>query len=275
MSYLPAIQASVARCSLIASLPRHPRYAGSLQGPPVPSPTVLRVIESSGNCLTVIAARTQLTRSRASSSPQRRLPHLSQTISKVRASDVSTVEDSQRNPQFEIGVMRKSARLTPSAPSVMYQRSVTLYELGGYMSNTLLRDTDQMSMAHALEVRVPFVDPEVVNFVLALPGEWKMNGGRPKPLLVDALGDLLPEEIWRRPKMGFTLPFQRWMQSGLAAEIDETFSARQHLTRVGIEPDHARSVWQAFKKNPQHEPWSRPWALYVLAKWCELNNVSL
>ena len=101
-----------------------------------------------------------------------------------------------------------------------------------------------------------------------------MAGG-PKPLLVDALGDLLPEEIWRRPKMGFTLPFQRWMRSSLAAEIDETFSARQHLTRVGIEPDHARSVWQAFKKNPRHEPWSRPWALYVLAKWCEINDVSL
>ena len=69
---------------------------------------------------------------------------------------------------------------------------VSRLEFSGYMANTLLRDTDQMSMAHALEVRVPFVDPEVVSFVLALPGEWKINGGRPKPLLVDAVRRFAP-----------------------------------------------------------------------------------
>ena len=142
------------------------------------------------------------------------------------------------------------------------------------MSNTLLRDTDQMSMAHGLEVRVPFVDPEIVKYVLALPGEWKMNGGRPKPLLVDALGDLLPEEIWRRPKMWFTLPFERWMCSSLQAELNETFSTAS-LGELGVDAEHANSVWQRFKKNPQPQPWSRSWALYVLAKWCELNDVSV
>jgi asparagine synthase (glutamine-hydrolysing) len=121
---------------------------------------------------------------------------------------------------------------------------------------------------------VPFVDPEVVNYVMALPGEWKINGGRPKPLLVDALGDLLPEEIWRRPKMGFTLPFERWMCSALQAELNETFS-RGSLRQLGVDAEHAHSVWQRFKKNPQHQPWSRPWALYVLAKWCEINDVQL
>src|SRR5205085_4148234 len=84
--------------------------------------------------------------------------------------------------------------------------AVSLCELRGYMANTLLRDTDCMSMAHSLEVRVPFVDPVVARFVLSLPGAWKLNGGRPKPLLLDALGDLLPSEITHRPKMGFTLP---------------------------------------------------------------------
>jgi asparagine synthase (glutamine-hydrolysing) len=141
------------------------------------------------------------------------------------------------------------------------------------MTNTLLRDTDQMSMSHALEVRVPFVDREVVNYVLALPGEWKVNGGRSKPLLVDALGDLLPEEIWRRPKMGFTLPFQRWMKSALASEVNATLCGDR--SSVGLSSDSAGGIWQAFKANPRQEPWSRPWALYVLMKWCDLNDVRL
>jgi asparagine synthase (glutamine-hydrolysing) len=152
--------------------------------------------------------------------------------------------------------------------------AVSRYELRGYMLNTLLRDTDQMSMAHALEVRVPFIDPVVVSFVLGLPGEWKTDGSRPKPLLLDAIGDLLPEEVWRRPKMGFTLPFERWMQSGLRSEVAAALSSSSDLPRLGLSKDSVGAIWEAFAKNPSQEPWSRPWALYVLTKWCELNRVA-
>jgi asparagine synthase (glutamine-hydrolysing) len=152
---------------------------------------------------------------------------------------------------------------------------VAVHELTGYMANTLLRDTDQMSMAHALEVRVPFIDPVVVRYVLGLPGRWKMDRHRPKPLLLEALGELLPEEVWRRPKMGFTLPFQRWLRSALEPEVDEAFMRGDGLTHLGLHTDAVRKVWREFKNNPQEEPWSRPWALYVLKKWCDHNNISL
>src|SRR5207245_11222478 len=101
--------------------------------------------------------------------------------------------------------------------------AISLLELRGYMANTLLRDTDFMSMTHSLEVRVPFVDAEVVRFVLGLPGEWKVNGHGPKPLLREVVKDLLPEDFLQRPKMGFTLPFEKWMQSCLRDEIDGVF----------------------------------------------------
>jgi asparagine synthase (glutamine-hydrolysing) len=153
--------------------------------------------------------------------------------------------------------------------------AVSRYEIAGYMANTLLRDTDQMSMAHSLEVRVPFIDPEVVQFVLGLPGEWKVNSGRPKPLLVDALGNLLPEGVWRRPKMGFTLPFERWIQSGLRSEVSAALSSSRDLSRLGLSTDSCRAMWETFVKNSSREPWSRPWALYVLAKWCKLNRVAI
>lgn len=154
--------------------------------------------------------------------------------------------------------------------------AVSLCELQGYMANTLLRDTDCMSMAHALEVRVPFLDTKVISFVLGLPGAWKIDSRRPKPLLLDALWDLLPEEIWRRPKMGFTLPFERWMQGRLKPEIEGVLaSGASTIAALGIDPGEAARVWRAFAKKPQSVGWTRPWALYVLFRWCELNCVTL
>jgi asparagine synthase (glutamine-hydrolysing) len=151
---------------------------------------------------------------------------------------------------------------------------VSLYELQGYMANMLLRDTDQMSMAHSLEVRVPFVDSVIVPFVLRLPGKWKVDGRRPKPLLLDAVADLLPPEIWQRPKMGFTLPFARWMRSALKPDIDQAFADTSGLARIGI-TQISQSFWQAFEQSFTRERWSRPWGIYVLKRWCDINSISI
>jgi len=167
-----------------------------------------------------------------------------------------------------------AAALSKEAIDIDPLNAISLYELQGYMANCLLRDTDQMSMAHSLEVRVPFVDPLVIAYVLSLPGDWKLDGPRPKPLLLDALKDLLPEEIGRRPKMGFTLPFERWMRSALKPELDQTFSDIDGFARLGI-TRFSQRVWQSFQSDSQIEKWSRPWALYVLKQWCDIHHVQL
>ena len=151
--------------------------------------------------------------------------------------------------------------------------AVSLYELQGYMANTLLRDTDQMSMAHALEVRVPFVDAAVVDYMLGLPGSWKIDRQRPKSLLLDALENQLPEIVWRRPKMGFTLPFERWMLSSLQGELESTLARPQGLNQIGMAADGVYSAWRRFVDHPRRQPWTRPWTLYVLDRWCALNEI--
>lgn len=153
--------------------------------------------------------------------------------------------------------------------------TISQLELQGYMANTLLRDTDFMSMAHSLEVRVPFVDSEVVNYVLGLPGEWKLNGTRPKPLLADVFSDLLPPKFLERTKMGFTLPFEKWMRLGLRDEISKTFQDHERLKQSGLESEGVARIWEGFQRSPAGMGWSRPWSLYVLAKWCELNGVAI
>ena len=152
--------------------------------------------------------------------------------------------------------------------------TISQLELAGYMTNTLLRDTDAMSMAHSLEVRVPFVDAKVVNFVLSLPGAWKLDPYVPKPLLADALLDLLPRDFLARPKMGFALPFEKWLQQKLRNQVDSVFENPVVLEQSAVNAQTVRKIWHDFLQKPRAVGWSRPWSLYVLAKWCEINGVS-
>jgi asparagine synthase (glutamine-hydrolysing) len=165
------------------------------------------------------------------------------------------------------------SKLPALAPGFDPFLAVCIYELSHYMRNTLLRDTDCMSMAHSLEVRVPFIDRDVVAAALAVPSEHKINRTRPKTLLLDALGDLLPQEVWARPKMGFTLPFERWMRSSLRPEIDAVLLHSRRWDELGVRSDAPINIWRGFLQHPRSTGWSRPWALYVLAKWCDINNV--
>lgn len=154
---------------------------------------------------------------------------------------------------------------------------ISTLELRGYMTNTLLRDTDTMSMAHSLEVRVPLVDMTLVEFALSLPGKWKLGNGTngvAKPLLADAVADLLPRDLLTRPKMGFTLPFEKWMQGRLRTEIESAFEDDRQVRATGLTAHCVRDVWRKFLRKPRAIGWSRPWSLYVLARWCEINGVT-
>jgi asparagine synthase (glutamine-hydrolysing) len=139
------------------------------------------------------------------------------------------------------------------------------------MLNTLLRDADSMSMSQGLEVRVPLIDHQLAKTVLALPGEWKLNG-TPKNLLVAAMAGSLPDEIVHRPKRGFTLPFEHWMRQELRSEIEPVLD-RKRLNDgpLGelLVADRVERVWNDFLSG--ETSWSRPWSLYVLQRWCELH----
>jgi asparagine synthase (glutamine-hydrolysing) len=91
------------------------------------------------------------------------------------------------------------------------KNEVSWMELNIYMQNQLLKDADVMSMAHGVEIRVPYLDKEFMDLSLAIKSDLKFSGDRPKQLLIDAFKDILPEPIWNRPKMGFSFPFRDWL----------------------------------------------------------------
>lgn len=118
-----------------------------------------------------------------------------------------------------------------------------------YMQNQLLRDTDVMSMSHGLEVRVPFLDEDFRATVQKTDSHDRFGGERPKQLLVDSFRTLLPQQIWDRPKMGFSFPLQSWMKDN------------EHITDdTNYHSNVAKQVISDFRDNRTH--WSKAFALY-------------
>jgi asparagine synthase (glutamine-hydrolysing) len=143
--------------------------------------------------------------------------------------------------------------------------AVSCMEMQSYLVSTLLRDTDSMSMAHSLEVRVPFLDHPLVEFVTSLPREVKLRKGVPKALLVAALGDLLPLEVVNQTKRGFTFPWAQWLRGPLKDRIETGLAELSPALQEALNAENARSVWRNYLDGKTS--WSRPWSLYVLNEW--------
>lgn len=150
-----------------------------------------------------------------------------------------------------------------------YLSQVSLAEIGSYMQNVLLRDTDQMSMAHALEVRVPFLDHRLVSYVMGVPDPYKYPH-TPKKLLTDALDDLLPSSIIDRKKMGFTLPWEHWMRTQLKGFCEEALASLKK--REEFDAAEIDRLWLRFINRDRMITWSRIWHLVVLGYWLEKNR---
>ena len=147
---------------------------------------------------------------------------------------------------------------------------ISIAEISTYTRNVLLRDTDQMSMAHALEVRVPFFDHEVVELCLRLPDSLKFPHF-PKKLLVDSLGDLLPHDLVHRKKMGFVFPWQQWLKNELFSfaktRIDRL--EERNLFQMG----RPSKIWEQFQTGQGGILWVHIWSLVVLEDWITRNEI--
>jgi asparagine synthase (glutamine-hydrolysing) len=148
---------------------------------------------------------------------------------------------------------------------------VSWLELRSYMTSTLLRDTDSMSMASSLEVRVPFLDLPLVRYVLSLPESTKRNAAQPKSLLIAALGDLLPKEIVQQTKRTFTFPWENWLRGALGERVSAGLADWSPALEAHLSRNFAQEVWKEFQAG--RTTWSRPWSLYVLNEWMKHHAV--
>ena len=138
----------------------------------------------------------------------------------------------------------------------------------GYTQHTLLKDTDQMSMAVSLEVREPFFDHELVEFVLGVPDRYK-KPTYPKSLLVESLQGLLPDEVVHRPKQGFEFPWKHWMKKELFTFCDDRI--KRMADQRFIQSDQLLSYWKRFLKGDPGVRWMELWLFVILQHWLEKN----
>jgi asparagine synthase (glutamine-hydrolysing) len=155
--------------------------------------------------------------------------------------------------------------------SLPFLSQVSVAEYLGYTQHTLLKDTDQMSMAVSLEVREPFFDQDLVEFVLAVPDGLK-NPSYPKSLLVESLQPMLPDEIVFRKKQGFLFPWDVWLRTDLKAFC--TRYIKNMADRPFINGERLISYWNRFLAGDKQVRWSEIWLFVVLEYWLEKNGVS-
>jgi asparagine synthase (glutamine-hydrolysing) len=136
------------------------------------------------------------------------------------------------------------------------------------LANDMLTKVDLMSMANSLEVRVPFLDVDVVNFLFGLPDQFKIDASLRKKILQDSFRDLLPPELYNRPKKGFEVPLLKWLRTEMKSEIRDDLLSEKFILEQGIfEYSEIKKLRRKlFSLNPG-DVHARIWGLVVFQVW--------
>src|SRR5437660_4567188 len=153
--------------------------------------------------------------------------------------------------------------------------AVSALEMWCFLGERLLRDTDAASMACSLEVRVPFLDHEVVSAAAALEEQERFEPlGKKRVLRELALGGLDPQ-LFDRPKSGFVLPIDTWARGALKEEMTAALGDARFCEAAGLDARAVGRLWNAFLARAPGLYWSRIWAVYVLGWWCRTHRMSV
>ena len=140
--------------------------------------------------------------------------------------------------------------------------AVSFWELSSYMRSTLLRDADCMGMANSLEIRVPLIDSRLVELLLSIPGDAKLDSRLPKPLLVRNSG--VPEDFAAAPKRGFDIPLERILREQCLPEAEELF---RNPPECGLDKGELLRLWETFQAG--RFAYQRLWCIFVTLRWIQ------
>jgi asparagine synthase (glutamine-hydrolysing) len=147
-------------------------------------------------------------------------------------------------------------------------QAASLLESLLYMRSQLLRDLDNFSMAHSIEVRSPYLDHDLAGFVYRLPAKYKTHSSTLKTLLIKAIGSQLPPAVRNAPKRGFTLPIEKWLRSEMQGDFERVVfqGHRSEFWDLRV----VRSIWHSYIQGRAH--WSLPWQFFSFANWYDAQN---
>ena len=174
-------------------------------------------------------------------------------------SKVSLSQEDYRNLKFEI------LKTIPDQETI---NDILITDANLVLPNDMLTKVDLMSMANGLEVRTPFLDYELVNFIFSLPVEFKINPKIRKRILQDTFKDILPTQLYNRPKKGFEVPLLKWFRKEMKSLIVDDLLSRKFIEEQGIfnYTEVEKLKRQLFSSNPG-DVHARIWGLVVFQHW--------
>jgi asparagine synthase (glutamine-hydrolysing) len=139
-------------------------------------------------------------------------------------------------------------------------------EIKTYLIDDILVKVDRTSMAHGLEVRVPLLDHELVEYVASIPSRYKLQNGEGKYILKKALRNILPSQILDRRKMGFLVPLDKWFREELKGMFEERVLSKDAFIGEFFNSNTVRQWWTQHQRGDRD--YSRQlWAILVLECW--------
>jgi asparagine synthase (glutamine-hydrolysing) len=167
---------------------------------------------------------------------------------------------------------QRKAEILKSIPTNENTNDILLTDMRLVLPNDMLTKVDLMSMANGLEVRTPFLDVEVVNFLFSLPQEFKINSTIRKRILQDAFRDMLPAQLYNRPKKGFEVPLLKWFRKEMKSLITDDLLSQKFIEEQGIFNyiEIEKLKRQLFSSSPG-DVHARIWGLIVFQWWWRKN----
>ncbi len=176
-------------------------------------------------------------------------------------------------PELRIGMWLKDyfprrKIILQAIPEKENLNDILLADMNLVLPNDMLTKVDLMSMANGLEVRTPFLDYEFVNFIFSLPSDYKIKGSVRKRIVKDAFRDMLPKQLYHRPKKGFEVPLLKWFRNEMKSLITEDLLSEKFITDQGVfeYKEIEKLKRQLFSSNPQ-DVHARIWGLIVFQWW--------
>jgi len=196
------------------------------------------------------------------------------------ARDISRLLSSDISKEVHTGgEYSKEIFATKNSSGISVIQRVSMQSLRGYTQNQLLRDIDAVSMAHSLEVRVPFLDQHIVELALSLPDDTKLGEiskissayesyrkTGAKRILVDTFKDLLPQDIDLQEKRGFGMPFEIWLKGPLKNTMEDALSPESVRERGLFEVEAVQELKKQFYQGKVS--WAQIWLLMIIELWC-------
>lgn len=179
-------------------------------------------------------------------------------------------------PPDDFAVLSETLEEMTSAYEADDFYQIGFLEMIFYMRNQLLRDADIFSSANSVELRVPYLDLDLIQKAWSLPKRWHVSlSGRGKRITRRILSEMHPGLSLGRRKMGFVFPWKHWLRQGPLYEmVADVLHSRQMYERLGLDYREGGQAIKSFEENDPLVSWAQLWSLFVLLDWQERNRLA-